>query len=145
MEAYPIDISLIGYSGHILFRVFNIRVIFLLSLPPSPSSLFFVDALIFFFFLNICGGLIVQSGKRVLRPSPVKALMSLTTPVTTTKFSPDGQVRRRYHNGVEMMDVYILLARHFPVFFFFHASSYPDCIHISVCSFWIPWYRPTQL
>lgn len=31
-------------------------------------------------------------GKRVLRPSPLKALMSLTTPVTTTKFSPDGQM-----------------------------------------------------
>lgn len=33
-----------------------------------------------------------SGGKRVLRPSPLKAIMSLTTPVTTVKFSPDGQV-----------------------------------------------------
>lgn len=36
--------------------------------------------------------LYAQSGKRVLRPTPLKALMSLTTPATTTKFCPDGQV-----------------------------------------------------
>ncbi|CAM9886761.1 unnamed protein product, partial [Hapterophycus canaliculatus] len=34
----------------------------------------------------------LETGKRVFRPSPLKAVMSLTTPVTTTKFSPDGQV-----------------------------------------------------
>ncbi|CAM9279963.1 unnamed protein product [Ectocarpus sp. 13 AM-2016] len=42
--------------------------------------------------VNIYDADALETGKRVLRPSPLKAVMSLTTPVTTTKFSPDGQM-----------------------------------------------------
>ncbi|CAM9313703.1 unnamed protein product [Ectocarpus sp. 12 AP-2014] len=42
--------------------------------------------------VNVYDADALETGKRVLRPSPLKAVMSLTTPVTTTKFSPDGQM-----------------------------------------------------
>eukprot|EP00903_Cladosiphon_okamuranus_P020562 g18874.t1 len=42
--------------------------------------------------VNVYDADAVETGKRVLRPTPLKAVMSLTTPVTTTKFSPDGQM-----------------------------------------------------
>ncbi|CAM9367166.1 unnamed protein product [Ascophyllum nodosum] len=80
-------------SRRCVLRFFNEGGTSTTSLAMSPSSTHSLMAVgSDSGVVNVYGNDAFQSGKRVFRPMPLKAIMSLTTPATTTKFSPDGQM-----------------------------------------------------